>query len=146
MSLCHELLPSEIHWRFRSFPSQADLFLATIDALFGDVNDERQLHLFNSLQTRMIAKEAENAGAGSTSVWRVVRLCRGSTEEAYWFVPKNPDSVHLFLNSMWWEAPDWTWAMKLRPCAKAYLQKHTKSKNIAKPGREESSSSNATAP
>eukprot|EP00913_Durusdinium_trenchii_P030326 g28408.t2 len=41
---------------------EADIFLETVDALFGDVNDERQLHLFNSLQTRMIAKEAENAG------------------------------------------------------------------------------------
>eukprot|EP00435_Cladocopium_sp_Y103_P013208 s1433_g3.t1 len=41
---------------------EAEIFLDAIDALFGDVKDERQVHLFNSLQTSMIAKEAENAG------------------------------------------------------------------------------------
>ena len=54
---------------------QADIFLETVDALFGDVNDERQLHLFNSLQTRMIAKEAENAGETS----RARRANRGTS-------------------------------------------------------------------
>jgi len=42
--------------------NEAEIFLDTIDALFGDVKSERQVHLFSSLQTSMIAKEAENAG------------------------------------------------------------------------------------
>lgn len=44
---------------------KAEIFLDTIDALFGDVKSERQVHLFSSLQTSMIAKEAENAGQGT---------------------------------------------------------------------------------
>jgi hypothetical protein len=39
--------PSQIRQR----RAQAEIFLDAIDALFGDVKDERQVHLFNSLQT-----------------------------------------------------------------------------------------------
>ncbi|CAJ1397561.1 unnamed protein product [Effrenium voratum] len=41
---------------------EADVFLETVDCLFGDVQSTRQVSLFNSLLTSMIAKEAENAG------------------------------------------------------------------------------------
>ncbi|CAJ1339101.1 unnamed protein product, partial [Effrenium voratum] len=41
---------------------EAEVFLETVDCLFGDVQSTRQVSLFNSLLTSMIAKEAENAG------------------------------------------------------------------------------------
>ncbi len=52
---------------------QAEIFLDTIDALFGDVKSERQVHLFSSLQTSMIAKEAENAGQDENRWWGVIQ-------------------------------------------------------------------------
>lgn len=54
-------LPENIHVNI-STNLKAEIFLDTIDALFGDVKSGRQVHLFSSLQTSMIAKEAENAG------------------------------------------------------------------------------------